>query len=191
MLKTSKLKVNVSSSGYVRTTIGKFYRVTGQSHQKEGVQPDILLPESIVYERFGEDTYPNPLEKDVLDKDSYFKPLTEIPKETIIANSKKRVTESAAFQQLLEENRLLRKMETDAFTVSMETMYPLVKIMQTAGDYKEETEAPYKAKMPTYLQSFATKSESMKTFNESMLEVLETNIYVREAYQIGLELISQ
>ena len=191
LLKTSRLKVSISGSGYVRTTMGKFYRVTGESHQKEGVQPDVFLPESIVYERFGEDTYPNALEKDVLEKDSYYKPLAEISKDAIIENSKKRVAENAAFQKLLDENRELKKMETDAFVVSMETMQPLVKIMQTAGDYKDEKESPYKAKNPTYLQSFADETEAMKEFNEAMLKNLESNIYVREAYQIGLELISQ
>jgi len=48
--KRGRVRVTIGSSGYVKTTIGKFYRVTGKSHQQEGVQPDVFLPESVVYQ---------------------------------------------------------------------------------------------------------------------------------------------
>ena len=186
-----RLRVTVANSGYVKTTIGKFYRVTGESHQKEGVQPDILLPETVIYQRFGENTYSNSLEKDKLDKDSYFKELSAIPKEIIAENSEKRVTENATFQALISSNTLLKKMEKERFIVSAESLEPLVDVLQSAGEYKDENEAPFKVEIPTYLQSFAQDSEEMKTFNTSMLEALEGNIYVREAYQIGLEMLDK
>jgi hypothetical protein len=117
--------------------------------------------------------------------------LAEISREVIVANSKKRMAENSAFQQLIKENGLLRKMETEPFVVSTETMQPLVKIMQTAGDYYDEEEAPFKAGVPTYLQSFTQGTEEMKVSNEMMLKNLEINIYIKEACQIGLDLLTQ
>jgi len=115
--------------------------------------------------------------------------MTEITKETIIANSKKRVAESAAFQKLIKENGILKNMEAKPFVISTESLQAFVEIMQTAGEHKDEKEGPFKAEIPTYLQNFAQGTKVVS--KTSKLEDLESNIHVREAYQIGLELLSQ
>jgi carboxyl-terminal processing protease len=41
-------------NGQLTVTIGKFYRVTGESTQHRGVEPDVTLPSQIDLEEFGE-----------------------------------------------------------------------------------------------------------------------------------------
>jgi carboxyl-terminal processing protease len=41
-------------NGQLTVTIGKFYRVTGESTQHRGVEPDVVLPSQIDMEEFGE-----------------------------------------------------------------------------------------------------------------------------------------
>jgi carboxyl-terminal processing protease len=41
-------------NGQLTVTIGKFYRVTGESTQHRGVEPDVTLPSNIDMEQFGE-----------------------------------------------------------------------------------------------------------------------------------------
>ena len=41
-------------NGQLTVTIGKFYRVTGESTQHRGVEPDVALPSQIDMEEFGE-----------------------------------------------------------------------------------------------------------------------------------------
>jgi carboxyl-terminal processing protease len=41
-------------NGQLTVTIGKFYRVTGESTQHRGVEPDVALPSQIDLEEFGE-----------------------------------------------------------------------------------------------------------------------------------------
>ena len=41
-------------NGQLTVTIGKFYRVTGESTQHRGVEPDVTLPSQIDMEEFGE-----------------------------------------------------------------------------------------------------------------------------------------
>ncbi|HUG71855.1 MAG TPA: carboxy terminal-processing peptidase [Steroidobacteraceae bacterium] len=45
---------NAPVDGQLTVTIGKFYRVTGESTQHRGVEPDIVLPSSIDMEEVGE-----------------------------------------------------------------------------------------------------------------------------------------
>jgi carboxyl-terminal processing protease len=45
---------NTPVDGQLTVTIGKFYRVTGESTQHRGVEPDIVLPSSIDMEEVGE-----------------------------------------------------------------------------------------------------------------------------------------
>lgn len=47
---------DADSFGQLTFTSGKFYRVTGESTQHRGVQPDISLPSAISTEEFGEST---------------------------------------------------------------------------------------------------------------------------------------
>src|SRR5688572_21695991 len=42
-------------NGQLTVTIGKFYRVTGESTQHRGVEPDVTLPSQIDMDEFGED----------------------------------------------------------------------------------------------------------------------------------------
>ena len=48
-------------------TIGKYYRVTGESTQHRGVDPDIALPSSIDAERYGESVRETALPWDTVD----------------------------------------------------------------------------------------------------------------------------
>jgi len=53
--------------GQLTMTIGKYYRVTGESTQHRGVDPDIALPSSIDAERFGESVRETALPWDTVD----------------------------------------------------------------------------------------------------------------------------
>jgi len=48
-------------SGQLTVTIGKFYRVTGESTQHRGVEPDVALPSQIDMDEFGESALPGAL----------------------------------------------------------------------------------------------------------------------------------
>ncbi len=53
--------------GQLTMTIGKYYRVTGESTQHRGVDPDIALPSSIDAERYGESVRETALPWDTVD----------------------------------------------------------------------------------------------------------------------------
>ena len=61
-------RVQTLSSGQIKFTESKFYRVSGKSTQSKGVSPDIYLPSPINTEEFGENKLPGALEYDSIAK---------------------------------------------------------------------------------------------------------------------------
>jgi len=61
-------RVQALSSGQIKFTESKFYRVSGKSTQSKGVSPDIYLPSPINTEEFGENKLPGALEYDSIAK---------------------------------------------------------------------------------------------------------------------------
>ena len=57
-------RVQALSSGQIKFTESKFYRVSGKSTQSKGISPDIYLPSPINTEEFGENKLPGALEYD-------------------------------------------------------------------------------------------------------------------------------
>jgi carboxyl-terminal processing protease len=70
--------VDKSVKGYVKITIGKFFRVNGSSHQKEGVKVDIELNNNN-QEKFNEAKYPTALNNTSIERKTYYTPLPELP----------------------------------------------------------------------------------------------------------------
>lgn len=61
-------RVQALSSGQIKFTESKFYRVSGKSTQSKGISPDIYLPSPINTEEFGENKLPGALEYDAIAK---------------------------------------------------------------------------------------------------------------------------
>ena len=61
-------RVQSLSSGQIKFTESKFYRVSGKSTQSKGISPDIYLPSPINTEEFGENKLPGALEYDSIAK---------------------------------------------------------------------------------------------------------------------------
>jgi carboxyl-terminal processing protease len=63
-----------STNGQINVTIGKFYRITGESTQFRGVSPDIALPSFVPVDEVGESTLDHALPWDRINA-SHFTPL--------------------------------------------------------------------------------------------------------------------
>jgi carboxyl-terminal processing protease len=116
--------------GQLNLTISKFYRITGNSTQRKGVYPDIILPSLIPTDKYGEDTEPSAMPFDSIAKSNYvkFQDLTTvIPQLMKLHNKRMRVdlsykymVETIADERQLESqqsvtlNEALLKQQRDA-----------------------------------------------------------------------------
>jgi carboxyl-terminal processing protease len=89
-----------SGSEFVKVTLGRFYRVTGSTHQLKGVQPDIYLPDLTEAAGYGEAFQRYPLAPDTVKRASYFKPLPPLPIAQLSDLSAARVKASEAFNMV-------------------------------------------------------------------------------------------
>lgn len=98
-------------AGGLTLTVGKFYRVSGQSTQIQGVKPDIILPSTLDLPREGEASLVDPLPHDAIDSLLMQQPVPMSPAlvEKLRENSVNRIEHSAAFAAVIKERDSLRK----------------------------------------------------------------------------------
>lgn len=82
---------SIVSSGYIKLTTGRFYRVTGDSHQKVGVKPDVFIRDSETGSGYVEKSLPFALDAETIDKESYYRPLEKLPIDSLSLLSEKRL----------------------------------------------------------------------------------------------------
>ena len=87
-----------NATEFVKITIGRFYRVTGGTHQLIGVQPDIHLPDLTESAGYGESYLRYALQPDQVKRASYFNPLPPMPVGELFTKSNDRVSTSDAFK---------------------------------------------------------------------------------------------
>jgi carboxyl-terminal processing protease len=97
--------------GQLNVTIGKYYRITGESTQDRGVTPDILLPSLIDANEVGESTRDRALPWDHIDPASFkvegdLKPLAA----TLQKLHEERIADSADFRYLHDDIAALEAM---------------------------------------------------------------------------------
>lgn len=98
--------------GQLKLTLAKFYRVSGQSTQNQGVLPDITFPSLYDGTKIGESTLPNALPWDTIPAARYrtytdFKPMLKALDE----KSKERTKDNAEFVYLYEMKDYLSRYE--------------------------------------------------------------------------------
>ena len=110
-----------SRAGYLKATIQKFYRVSGSSTQKLGVQPDIVLPSLTDALELGEAYLKHPLDHDLIRKAPDFRPMDQkglfLP--VLRERNEKRVKDSKDFQYIVEDvTRTKKRIEANSVSLN-------------------------------------------------------------------------
>ncbi|MCB0445807.1 MAG: hypothetical protein KDC68_09195, partial [Gelidibacter sp.] len=111
---------DVEDLGFCKVTMEKFYRITGQSHQSIGVQPDILLPSLYDILKTNERYSNYALQNDTIAAAINYKPLKPLPLYKLKAKSYQRVSENKIFSAIVQQNDTL----SSAY-INKEFQYPL------------------------------------------------------------------
>lgn len=103
------------SKGFVKVTIGKLYRITGNSNQLKGVAPDISLPDAFEAYDYSESQMPFALPQDTVMKHIFYTPLKPLPIAQLATESRQRIAGSPYFNAKklqVEKTRKTRAAET-------------------------------------------------------------------------------
>ena len=114
-------RVDQLTSGQLKFTESKFYRVSGSSTQNEGVTPDISLPTTINIDEVGEDQLPGALEHDNIPTTRYrdfgrINPYLDELKE----KNRERISQSAFYQNLNQRKEWRELQEIEWLELNLE-----------------------------------------------------------------------
>ena len=97
-------------NGFVKITLGKLYRITGNTNQLNGVSPDVVLPDAIQSLDYTERSMPFAMPSDTVMKHVVYTPLKPLAIAQLAAQSKQRVAASAYFNEV---NKLALALKSD------------------------------------------------------------------------------
>ena len=113
--------LNDLSHGQIKLTRAKFYRISGESTQHRGVEPDIFFPDMVDPERIGESSLDNALEWDTVQSVQYRhygEPWEYL--ETLRSRHRERADSHPNFLYLKERVELARRMREEHTSVSLD-----------------------------------------------------------------------
>jgi carboxyl-terminal processing protease len=183
-----------TQTGYVIMTMSKFYRVTRASHQNQGVQPDVFLPEIFLSET-KESKLPYALLADSVNKKVIYTPLPGLPTKELAEQSAARISHDEAFEKI--------KHVVDSLNASVdkEKKFPLVPdafrknqktddaLYKSFDDYLTRPAVAYTVSNNKFDQELVVMDEYGKEINDTLLKETHEDIYLEEAFRIMLNLI--
>jgi carboxyl-terminal processing protease len=181
--------------GFVKVTTGKIYRITGKSHQKTGITPDVQLPEYMESGQHESDAK-NALKSDSILKKVYFNSLPPLPIAQIAAQSKIRVKNNHGFKQIQKFNdsigTSMHKREKiplrwDYFRDSEWKLYQAAKELDSIVKKKPQA---YKVINNKYDKQVIDLDSYKSETNSILIKNVENDIYIEESYRILNDLIN-
>ena len=180
-------------SEFVKVTLGRFYRVTGSTHQLKGVQPDIYLPDLTEAAGYGEISERYPLAPDTVRRAAYFKPLPAMPVGILAAQSHQRTDTSEAFKvvgRYMEFARKALKAYKEPIPLQYEeylnfTKQYRLKAKALEKEYKDiKHPGAYKTKNLSADTDSVKPEDHMAEESKSTIENIDKDIYIQECFSI-------
>lgn len=174
-------------SGYVKVTNGAFYRVTGDSHQKKGVHPDILLPDLFAGTLPGEASYKGALELDSIKKKVYYYPVSPPPIEQLKEASAQRLRKKHGFAYVKKLRPLIPKLnEQYCVPLNAGVFAKNAALLAHSDDSLAEKNEVFTTGLAT--SSGRGKTDIDESEYEDRMKDIQEDSYIIEAYTILMDL---
>ncbi len=176
---------SIVSSGYIKLTTGRFYRVTGDSHQKVGVRPDVPIFLAETGTGYMEKSLPFALNPEAIEKESYYRPLEKLPIDSLAILSEKRL-----------ENHSSLKSDNPEIDTILELSIPLDTAGYVAyrnGFAEEDTvvaqEQSITIKVPEYIRGMSSANGDGEMY-QSIIEAMKLDPILMENVNVINDLIN-
>jgi carboxyl-terminal processing protease len=186
---------NETNEDFLKITEQKFYRITGKSHQKNGLTPDIELP--MLFDSFipRESSKNYALEADEIVQKLYFKKFKSDFSDAI-EKSKNRINTNSYFTSIDSINQIIKTNFNQDKKPLLLDFKSVFEDVHKLNDLYEETAKILKTKFSFQIQSTSEDIEKIK-FNSFLqnetnekIKQLENNGRVEEAIKILEHLIN-
>ena len=177
--------------GDLKLTIQKFYRISGNSTQLEGVKSDVVMDDYFTYDEIGEKYDEHALPWDQI-KSSDYKPLNTIDMAGIVKRSTERIKANKPYQLLVESakwRQALGKEET--VTLNQTKFFELMKKRKEELKKFESLTKYDNGLQFTQYQSEVErmkKDEAFSAKSKNWIKNLKRDLYLQEAMNVISEI---
>lgn len=176
--------------GFIKITQGGIYRVSGESHQKVGITPDIELPDLFENMQKREAGYDGSLNLKKISKKTYSYPQEPLPISKLKNLSAARLRRNSAFKYLEKIKPMIP--ETDS-------RYPIPLEFNAFKKHSNRFEAwedslnargcSTTVTLPSYWEGENSLTDREKEQNQEIMQSISVDLYVNEATNIINDLI--
>ncbi|WP_397362826.1 carboxy terminal-processing peptidase [Olleya sp. R77988] len=183
-----------NSIGFCKITVEKFYRVTGQTHQAQGVIPDVILPSIYDDLESGEAFYNYALQPTNVEVKLAHRPLTINNLEQIKANTKKRLDANIKFNAIKENNKKLKNTiftKGEKYTLTLDNVINRRQEKEVLYNsiFSSNTDSLLKVTNTNSTQELLTYNDDEKVLNDAILKNISEDLYISETFNILQDLI--
>lgn len=177
--------------GSLKLTIQKFYRVSGESTQRKGVDSDIVMKDFFTYADIGERFYEYALAWDKIQSASYQKQ-NYFDLKALQAKSVDRIAKNKNYQLLLESAKWRENLDKEeSITLNINKFSALMKERKTQIEkFKPLTKFENGLKFTMFPSEIERekKDEAFKKKSENWINNLKKDMYLQEAMNIISEM---
>ncbi|WP_454059711.1 carboxy terminal-processing peptidase [Elizabethkingia ursingii] len=177
--------------GDLKLTIQKFYRISGNSTQLEGVKSDVVMDDYFTYDEIGEKYDEHALPWDQI-KSSDYKPLNTIDMAGIVKRSTERIKANKPYQLLVESakwRQALGKEET--VTLNQTKFFELMKKRkEELKKFESLTKYDNGLQFTQYQSEIdrMKKDEAFSAKSKNWIKNLKRDLYLQEAMNVISEI---
>jgi len=179
-------------SAFLKLTTGAFYRISGQSHQGEGVMPDIIIPDECENLSFHEKDEPSALKLTPITKKTYYTVYANLPISDLNVQSKARINLDKRYERIhkkaLEYQQYQYNITIPLTFSSYEQFY---RRLNRGNDHDPiGGNVDFTVKNTAYLTGVSSIENSDVEINSDLMHSLENDPSVIESYHIVNDLIN-
>lgn len=183
------------SFGFLKITLSKYYRITNQTHQKEGVKPDVNIRDYYELYEYGEKFNPTALEKDEVVKKVYYTPLPKIPSASLQSDSKLRLDSNIPYQEMctvldkineFTDYYDLIPLNIDAYQSNEKKMDVLFDKLYSEEEYVSDG---FIVENNLFDKEIIKMDAYRAELNKEYIEIVQKDLYIGETYNVLLDYI--
>ncbi len=189
-------KADQGKMGYAKITVEKFYNLHDGSHQLRGIKPDVALPDPFYYNAYRESFLPGALPNDSVYKKVIFHPFPPLPISELSFRSAGRLKKNKSFLsfhqlndslQYIQQKEGMLILKPENYRREEKKSHQLTEAMEKL---QSESTGMFKAENNSYEEQLLGMDSYSKEANALVLQNLQKDIFLGEAFNIIGDLIS-
>ncbi|MFI5203767.1 MAG: carboxy terminal-processing peptidase [Flavobacteriales bacterium] len=190
----SQDKWSYEPQDYSKVTVEKLYRVTSITHQKQGVIPDIEIPDIAIFADGGERDNPYCLTKDSITKKVYYTALDELPLAYLKEKSNSRIKSDTLYSNLKQWGDSISGVDNITnYPLQADRFYSFLqreeKIWDKMDQYSERPTSRFKTENHKYDIALFNQDVYHKEINQRYMEYISVDPAIEESFNVLIDLI--